>query len=146
MAWIVWLVITIALIVIEILTTELVAVWFAAASAILTIVSAIFPQLGVVWQVLIFVVISAASLLATRKAVKKFTARKKGQETNLELVVGHTGMVVEDIQNDLEKGSVKINGLIWNARSIGGEQISRDELVTVKEIQGNKLFVVKKEK
>lgn len=72
--------------------------------------------------------------------------RKKDQETNLELIVNHTGRVVEEIVNDLERGAVKINGIIWNARTENGETVAVDELVNVIQIKGNKLIVEKKNK
>ena len=70
--------------------------------------------------------------------------RKKGQETNLELIVNHNAMVVEDINNDEEVGAVKINGLIWSARAKDGQCIDKGTIVVVDEIRGNKLIVIKK--
>ena len=145
MMWL-WFGLTVGLLAVELATTELVAVWFAVATLILGIVTAFFPSLGVVWQVVIFVVLSMVLVLATRSFVKKIMKRNKNRETNLELVLNHTAVVVEEICNDLEKGAVKINGLIWNARSEDGEDIKKDELVTVKEIRGNKAIVAKYEK
>ena len=72
--------------------------------------------------------------------------RHKEQETNLELVLNHTGIVIEDINNDLAVGSVKINGIIWSARSEDGSVILQDTLVLVKKIDGNKLIVEVKNK
>lgn len=145
MMWL-WFGLTVGLLTVEIATTELVAVWFAVSALILGVVTAFFPSLGVVWQIVIFVVLSVILVLATRPLVKKIMKRNKNKETNLELVLNHTAVVVEEICNDLEKGAVKINGLIWNARAQDGENIKKDELVTVKEIRGNKAVVVKNEK
>ena len=139
-----WFGLTVGLLVVEIAATELVAVWFAVAALILGIVAAFVPSLGVVWQVAIFAALSVVLVLATRPLVKKLMKRNKNRETNLDLVLNHTAVVVEDICNDMEKGAVKINGLIWNARSEDGENIEKDALVTVKEIRGNKAIVTKK--
>ena len=144
MGWLIWLGIAIALLVVELLTTELVAVWFALSGFVTCIVVAIFPALDPIWQTVIFAALSAALLLCTRKLVKKLMKRKNGQETNLELIVNHTAQVVEDIDNDLEKGAVKINGLVWSARSMDGEKIEKGVLVTVCQISGNKLKVQRK--
>ena len=145
MMWL-WFGLTVGLLTVEIATTELVAVWFAVASLILGIVTAFFPSLDIIWQVVIFVALSGILVLATRPLVKKIMKRNKNRETNLELVLNHTALVVEEIRNDLEKGAVKINGLIWNARSVDGEDIKKDEFVTVKEIRGNKVIVAKNKK
>ena len=144
MSWLVWLGIMLVLLGIELFTVDLVAVWFACAALLLVIISAIFPEMLFVWQFCIFLAVSLALVVSTRRFVKKIMKRKKGQETNLELVLNHTGRVIEDIENDLEEGTVKINGIVWAARSENGEKIAADQLVTVIQISGNKLIVAKK--
>ena len=143
--WVLWLALAVVLFIVEITTTDLVAVWFALAALVLGIVTAIFDKLPVVWQMVIFVALSTVLVILTRRFVKKLTERRKNQETNLELVVNHTALVVEDIDNDREAGAIKINGLIWSARSATGEKIEKEALVTVREIQGNKAIVIKNE-
>lgn len=143
--WVLWIGLAVVLFIVELTTTDLVAVWFALAALVLGIVTAIFSKLSVVWQVVIFVALSALLVILTRRFVRKLLQRRKDQETNLELVVNHTAMVVEDIDNDREAGAIKINGLIWSARSADGEKIGKEALVTVCEIKGNKAIVVKKQ-
>lgn len=143
--WVLWLGLAVVLFIVELTTTDLVAVWFALAALALGIVTAIFDKLPVVWQVVIFVALSTLLVILTRRFVRKLLQRRKDQETNLELVVNHTALVVEDIDNDREAGAIKINGLIWSARSADGGKIAKDVLVTVSQIKGNKAIVVKKE-
>ncbi len=143
--WVLWLGLAVVLFIVELTTTDLVAVWFALAALALGIVTAIFDKLPVVWQVVIFVALSTLLVILTRRFVRKLLQRRKDQETNLELVVNHTALVVEDIDNDREVGAIKINGLIWSARSADGGKIAKDVLVTVSQIKGNKAIVVKKE-
>lgn len=138
-----WFGLSLALFLVELCTIDLVSVWFAIASLVLGIIAAIFPNLHIVWQLVIFMVLSAGLFLATRPFVKRFMQRKKGQETNLELIVGTKARVTERIENDRETGAVKLNGLIWTARSADGAILEEDELVLVKEIKGNKVFVEK---
>ena len=142
MSW-VWFCCAISLIVIELLTTDLVSVWFAISALMLGIVAAIFPALGAVWQVAIFIALSAALLISTRKFVKKILAQKDAQSTNLDLIVGHSAIVTEEIDNIQARGAVKINGLVWSARAFDNSVIEQGAVVTVKEINGNKLFVEK---
>lgn len=139
--WI-WFGVAIALLVTEACTVDLIAVWFGFAALIMGVITGIAPTLGVGWQVAIFTVLSASLLLATRPLVKKLLARKKDSETNLELVIGHRALVVEEI-NDFERGAVRINGLVWTARSEDGSVIEKDTFVIVKEIRGNKVVVNK---
>ena len=144
MYWSVWIIAAIILLVIEFATVDFVAIWFGISAIVLTVITAIFQDLGFIWQLLIFVALSTVLLVSTRPLVKKFLKRKRSQETNLELIINHTGMVVEPIHNDLSAGAVKINGLIWSARSVDDAQIEEGVFVVVKEIHGNKLIVERK--
>lgn len=141
-----WLALAIALVVVELTTTELVSIWFAISAAIVAILSASIDGLGLVWQVLIFLVVAAGLLLATRRVVKKLLQKKNAKlETNLGRNIGAVATVTEEINNENATGAIKINGLEWSARSENGEIIAEKELVIFKEIKGNKAIVVKKE-
>ena len=145
MSWF-WLCLAVALVVVELSTVQLVSIWFAVGAGVVSLVKAIFPSLAIHWQILIFVLISGALLFATRPFVKKFLHTKnKTKETNLELVLGKDAMVVEEINNILGKGAVKINGLVWSARSIDDSEIPVDTIVIFEKIDGNKAIVKKKE-
>ena len=139
--WI-WFGVAVALLTVELATVDLVAVWFAASALVLGVLTGIFPTMHFGWQIGIFAVLSTGLLFATRPLVKKFLARRKNSETNLELIIGHKALVVEEI-NDFEQGAVRINGLVWTARSQDGGVIEKDTLVTIKEIRGNKAIVSK---
>lgn len=143
-----WLALTIALIVVELSTTQLVSVWLALGAGITAIITAIFSSFDkdvpVVVQFVIFVVSSAILLASTRKLVKKLLKKNKNQETNLELNIDKVAIVTERIDNLRGEGAVKINGLEWTARSLDDSIIEKDELVIFKEIKGNKAFVIKK--
>jgi membrane protein implicated in regulation of membrane protease activity len=144
MAWIVWIAIAVVMLIVEVITVDLEAIWFAVAAIAMTIITACAPQLHVAWQIFIFAVLSVGLLIATRPLVKNILKKRRNQETNLDLIVNHTAVVVEDINNDLSAGAVKINGLVWTARSTSGELIEKYVLVTIKQINGNKLFVERK--
>ena len=143
--WILWLCIALVLLFIEIITIDLFAIWFAIAALVLVIITAIFQELHLVWQAAIFLSLSAILLVSTRKLVKRLMQRRSGSETNLELILNHTGIVTEDVNNDLAKGAVKINSIVWSARSLDGAEIPANTLVTVCKIDGNKLIVKTKE-
>ena len=137
-----WLALSIALVVIELSTTQLISIWFAIGAGVTALIKSIVPSIGIPWQVLIFVVVSTALFFATRPFVKRLTSnRGKEHETNLELIVGKDAIVTEDIDNIKGTGAVRINGLEWSARAIGNSEILAGEIVIVKEIKGNKLIV-----
>ena len=146
MEWI-WLGLMIALIVIELSTTQLICVWFAFGAMITSILTAIFGDIGfgILWQIIVFAMVSVALLFATRPIVKKLlTKRTEKQKTNLELYIDKEALVTEDINNIKGEGAVKINGLVWSAKSKSGEDIPNGEIVIFKEIIGNKAIVERK--
>lgn len=140
-----WFALAVALIVVELSTTQLVSVWLAISAAVTAVITAIFPALGLQWQILIFVFLSAVLLVSTRKFVKKFMKRTKDQETNLELYIDKVVVVTEEIDNIKDTGAVKMNGIIWSARSTDGSVIPEGDYAVVKKIQGNKVIVARKE-
>ena len=140
-----WFALAVVLVVVELSTTQLVSIWLAASAAVTAVLTAIFPALGVQWQILIFVFLSAVLLVSTRKLVKKFMKRTKDQETNLELYIDKVVAVTEEIDNIKDTGAVKMNGIIWSARSTDGSVIPEGDYAVVKKIQGNKVIVARKE-
>lgn len=147
MVWI-WLALAIALVVVELSTTQLVSIWFAISAAITAIITSIVLGFGgnlpIVWQIVIFVTSCVALLASTRKVVKKLLKKSKNQETNLELNLDKVAVVTEKIDNVMGNGAIKINGLVWTARTLDGSIIDVDELVVFKEIKGNTAYVIKK--
>lgn len=133
-----WIVLIVALVVIEAVTVQLVTIWFAVGAVGGLIASAL--NLDIWLQVLIFVAVSAITLVATRPLVKRFTRTQK-QPTNADRYIGQTAVVVEPIDNIHSKGAVTIGGLEWTARTVDGSTVEKDELVTVKAIEGAKLIV-----
>lgn len=76
---ILWLILVILLIVLEVATYQLVAIWFALGAAAALIVS-LFELSGTV-QIVVFIAVSALSLMASRPLVKKLQSAPK-QKTN----------------------------------------------------------------
>ena len=148
MVWF-WLALAIALLVLELITVQLVSIWFSigagATAIVLAIVEGAGGKLDIAWQVVIFAVVSGVLLLFTRKLAMKLLKKGKNQETNLELNIGKVAVVTEKIDNVRGEGAVKINGLEWSARSLDDSVIEKDELVIFKEIRGNKALVERKE-
>ena len=142
MMWI-WFALAILLLVVELVTTQFVSIWFSASALITGVVVAIFDEMQLIWQIVIFVALSVAALVATKPLVKKITGKPKDAKTNLELNIGKTAVVTETIDNIKETGAVKINGLVWTARSDDGSTIEQGEVVIFKQVSGNKAIVSK---
>ncbi len=143
MMW-VWFALAILLLVVELATVQFVSIWFSASALVTGIVVTIFNDMPIVWQIVLFVVLSVVALFATRPLVKKLTSGSKSSKTNFELNIDKPAVVTEKIDNIKETGAIKINGLVWTARSIDNSVIDVGEIVVFKEISGNKALVLKK--
>lgn len=137
----VWLGILAAAVVLEIITPQMVTIWFAVGALVTFFVAlAGVEQLWI--QIVVFVAVSAVAVIATRPLVKKMV-NKKAEPTNADMVIGQTGIVTEKIDNLAPSGLVKVNGSVWTARTADGSVIEENEKVIIKEISGVKLLVIK---
>ena len=137
-AAIVWLALMIVFLAAEAATVGMVSLWFAAG-ALAALLTALAH--GPVWlQTLLFVVVSAGLLLALRPLVKKYLSPKL-TATNVDSVVGSTGLVTAAIDNVSAAGQVKLGAMEWTARSTSGQPIPAGTLVKVDRIEGVKAFV-----
>lgn len=133
-----WMAVTVLLTVIEVVTANLVTVWFAVGAFGAVIAAAAGATASV--QVAVFVLLSALSLALTRPVMKKLT-KKTGEATNADKAIGEICVVLEDINNDLNTGAVSTGGKIWSARTVDGTAVKKGEKVRVIEIKGVKLMV-----
>lgn len=128
-----WLVLFIVLLFIELVTVNLVTIWFAigsVASFFLSLFSNdISSQLG------LFTLVSLVSLLFMRKLVIKLKG-KNIIPTNLDRVIGDIGIVTEEI-NPVTIGEVKVDGKRWSA--VSNEKIEVNSKVKILAIDGVKL-------
>lgn len=135
---IIWLVVVIAMAVIEALTMGLTTIWFAAGGVGALIAAALGGNM--ILQVIVFIVVSIICLIFTRPiAVRYFN--KDRERTNAESLIGRQAIVTCAINNLLGEGQATLNGMEWTARSANDEKIAIGEVVIVKEISGVKLIV-----
>ena len=138
MAAIVWLVLMVVFLAAEASTVSIVSLWFAAG-ALIALLTALAG--GPAWlQTLLFLAVSAGLLLALRPLVKKYLSPKL-TATNVDSVVGSTGLVTAAIDNVSAVGQVKLGAMEWTARSTSGQPIPAGTLVKVDRIEGVKAFV-----
>lgn len=130
-----WMILFIILIFIEIITVNLVSIWFALG-ALVAFIFSLFIE-NTTWQIAIFVGVSLLSLLFTKKFVKKLRVNDV-VATNLDRVIGLVGIVTEEV-NKLEPGEVKVDGKRWSA--ISNKKIRVGSKVEILSIDGVKLNV-----
>jgi len=134
--WI-WLGIAILLAVIEAFTFGLTTIWFAISALVLVFLS--FLPIPIVYQVMIFLVISAVLLVFTRPlAIKKFKTGKV--KTNVESLAGMHALVIKQI-TEFDRGEVKLNGQIWSAKSEDGSTLNEGTKCEVVRIEGVQAIV-----
>ena len=137
---IIWLVLAVALAVLEAVTVQLVSIWFTIG-ALAACISSLFTD-NIIIEAIVFFVVSAIALAVTRPLVKKLKSRG-AEPTNADRYIGKTAVVIEDIDNEKATGLVRVDNQKWTARSVSGETIPKDASVTVAAIEGVKLMVVK---
>ena len=141
--WIIWLALFVVMLLIEASGPALVSVWFSFGALVALIVSFI-PNVPWWVEVIVFVVISIATLLALRPILKRFYKRNN-INTNFDSFTGKRGYLIEDI-TFLKPGAVKIGDVSWTAIPANKDQtILEDEVIEVVAVRGNKLIVKKVE-
>lgn len=137
-AAILWLVLMVVFLAVEAATVTMVSLWFAAGALIAMIVSLLG---GAVWlQTTAFLAVSVVLLTALRPLVRKFVTPKL-TATNIDSVIGSTGLVSVAIDNVTASGQVKLGAMYWTARSTSGTPIPEGTTVRVDRIEGVKVFV-----
>lgn len=137
---IVWLIAVVVFAVAEIVTFQLVAIWFAVG-AVGSMVACSFG--APFWvQLLVFGVVSLILFFLTRPFVKRFI-KVKHERTNADRLIGRTAIVTENISNLESRGTVTISGVTWAARSEDGSEIPEGEKAVIRQIEGSKLIVSK---
>jgi len=134
-AWVVWLVIAVALAVGEVLTVSFYLFPFAIGA--LGAAVADLAGGGSSVQALAFVVLTALSLGIVRPIARRHVAVPPALRTGTAALVGRTAVVVEDICNDEARGAVRLEGETWTARAFDDDElIPSGRRVTVMEIRG----------
>ena len=134
-----WLVLLIIFVVAECLTVGLISIWFAGGA----LIAMFFALLGVstVWQIVVFLVVSAILLVITRPIAVKYINNKK-EKTNYQSVIGTVVKVIEKVDNLNQTGAAFADGKEWTARATQDNVIlEKDTFAKVMEIEGVKLLV-----
>ena len=134
-----WVVALVVFLIVEAVTAGLVSIWFVFGSLVALICAALGAA---VWlQIFWFVIVSVATLVLTRPLVKRYVD-SRSVATNADRSIGRTAVVTERIDNLAASGAVKLDGVVWTARSTDDAvAIETGERVTVRAIEGVKLIV-----
>lgn len=134
-----WAAALVVFLIVEAVTAGLVSIWFVFGSLVALICAALGAA---VWlQIFWFVIVSVATLVLTRPLVKRYVD-SRSIATNADRSIGRAAVVTERIDNLAATGAVKLDGVVWTARSTDDAvAIETGERVTVRAIEGVKLIV-----
>ena len=134
-----WVAALVVFLIVEAVTAGLVSIWFVFGSLVALICAALGAA---VWlQIFWFVIVSVATLVLTRPLVKRYVD-SRSVATNADRSIGRAAVVTERIDNLAASGAVKLDGVVWTARSTDDAvAIETGERVTVRAIEGVKLIV-----
>ena len=138
MSYLIWLILAIVFLAIEFGTVTLISLWFVGGSVAAMIVALCG---GPLWlQILVFAIVSLILLLLVRPFLRKYI-NPKNVRTNVDAIIGKQALVCEAIDNLSAHGAVRINGVVWTARTADGKPVPIDSIVTVQAVDGVKLIV-----
>lgn len=133
-----WLIIAGALFLGEALTPGFILMWFGIGALVGALLSLTGLHLYV--QIAAFIITSTVLLIFTRPIVKKLI-KQKDMPSNVFAMIGKRGVVIQEIDNILGQGQVKIGGEVWRSESENGEGIEVETEVEVIRVDGVKVIV-----
>lgn len=141
MDWVwIWLGVLAVALILEFITMELVSAWFALGAFVALILAACEVSLEVQW--IVFGLVSIISILLLRKISLKYLFKNSDKQVlNTEMTIGKDYELLSDITKN-EKGTIRVNDVVWSAVSEDGSEIKAGTRVKVVELKGNK-YVVK---
>ena len=141
MGW-VWIGVIALAIIIEVVTDQMVSVWFVPGGIVAVILD--FCKLDLVWQILAFLLVSALGIVIFKCVLGKKFANNKGTKTNIEAIIGEKCIVTEKIDNFAGCGQARVGAQIWSARGASEDDVFEvGEVLNIVAIEGVKLICKK---
>ena len=136
-----WIAVIVLAIVAEVLTDQLVSIWFVPGAIVATILD--FVGVDFVWQLIVFLVISCAGIVCAKLFLTKYR-RGADTRTNIEAIIGERCVVTERIDNYAGCGQARVGSQIWSARGAHEDDTFEvGEILHVVAIEGVKLICKK---
>jgi len=143
-AWILWLILGVVLIIAEVFTLGFVLFWFGIGA--LAAALAGFIGAGPVWQFLVFFVVSGSLTAMSRTIFARYLPHNEGDgiKTGVDSLPGQVGTVSSTSKGALQEGAVKVFGSTWTAFPEDGEtKLLEGEKVEVVRVKGSSIYVRK---
>lgn len=142
-AWLLWVILGVLLIIAEIFTFGFVLFWFGIGALAAALVG--FAGLGIVWQFLVFALVSSALTAMSRTIFARYF--EQGEDTlkiGADSLPGQIGTVMSPSRGALKEAAVKVYGSTWTAFPVDSESfLEEGEKVEVVRVQGASIYVRK---
>jgi membrane protein implicated in regulation of membrane protease activity len=133
--WVIWLIAAVALAVGEIVNLSFYLFPFAIGALGAALVALV--GLGTPAAFAAFAVLTAVSFATLRPIAQRHVRMPAQLRTGTAALVGRNAVVLEDIDNDAGRGSVRLDGEVWSARAYDDDRgYAAGTRVTVVEIRG----------
>jgi membrane protein implicated in regulation of membrane protease activity len=141
-AAVVWIVVGVALFAVEATTLTFVALYFGAAALVAALAAVLGA--GVPLQLLVFAVVSVATLVSTRGMITRALQRTPIVRSNVHALVGRRGVVTVPITADTGRGQIRVGSEFWTARPYmeDSADIAAGSPVEILAVEGNAALVL----
>jgi membrane protein implicated in regulation of membrane protease activity len=128
-----WLIAGVVLAVAELFTASFFLVMFAAGAFAAAAAAGLGAPVAI--QGVVFILVSLLAMLGVRPALRRWIGRSEGEAIPVGEIAGSEAVVLERV--DADRGVIKIDGELWQARAIDAEQVMEPgERVRVIDIKG----------
>lgn len=135
--WALWVAVGVVALIIELSTAALVSIWFVPAALLTCLFSLAVDNIPA--QIVVFVVLSAISMVISRKIYKKYIKKDKDEISAESKLIGKIAKTTEE--TDAHSGKVLVGDIYWKAISETGEKIEKNETVIVTGVEGTTLII-----
>lgn len=137
--WAIWIAVGVFFLIVELCTAALVSIWFVPAAIITCLLS--FVIKSAIWQIAIFVFLSAIFMVIFRKIYKKYIKKPVDDVDQNEKLLGKIVTITDT--TDGINGRVRMGDVYWKAITENGETLSENEKAVIKSVSGTTLVVTK---
>ena len=144
LAWILWVILGVGLIIAEIFTLGFVLFWFGIGAFAGALVG--FLGFGFGWQFLAFALVSVVLTAMSRTIFANYFAQSEENDikTGVDALPGQIGTVSTSSRGALHEGAVKVFGSTWTAFPIDeATPLIEGEKVEVVQVRGSSIYVRK---
>ncbi|MBN2807172.1 MAG: NfeD family protein [Prolixibacteraceae bacterium] len=128
--WHIWIIVAVIFFILEIFIPSFVVFNLGIGSLFAALGAS--TGLPISWQMVLFSVFTLGSFFGLRPVLKKWAYLRSHQvSTNMDALIGRSGVVIEAIDPQHNAGRVKIDGDVWMARSKDHSSIECNQLVKV---------------